>query len=253
MSQRSKWLLRDPSPEAEARLFCLPYSGVGASVFRQWPSHVGPLEVCPLQLPGRENRIGEEAYQDFDAFAADAAEALRDHLDRPYAVFGHCMGSILAHALVRALRDLDVRQPERLYVSSSRVPHWPPDRRYRLPEPGAVGVYHPDMSEDQLGEEVNRVARSVGQGDIHPDLLPLAVRVLRKDLDMSFGYAPDLEPVDCPITTVAWTDDGDIAPAEMLAWEECGPVAHHVLHGDKVTFLDAPQALLDIIEKDFGA
>jgi surfactin synthase thioesterase subunit len=251
MSQRTKWLLRDPSPDAEARLFCLPYSGVGASVFRRWPGHVGPLEVCPLQLRGRENRIGEAADKTFGRFAEDAADALTPHLDRPYAVFGHCMGSILAHALVTELRDREVRQPERLFVSSSRVPHWPPDRRYRMPAPGAVGVYHPSMTEEQLTAEVSNVSRVVGGSELHPDLVPLAMRVLRADLEMCFGYAPGLSETGCPISTIGWTDDADVRPDEMLEWQACGPTTHHVLPGDKLTFLDAPAELQEVVEKDF--
>ncbi|GLZ35173.1 thioesterase [Lentzea sp. NBRC 105346] len=246
MSHRTKWLLRNPAPDAEARLFCLPYSGVGASVFRRWPTHIGPLEVVPLQLPGRENRIGQPGYRDFPTFAKDAAEALEPYLDRPYAVFGHCMGAILAHALVTELPE-----PQRLYVSSSRVPHWAPDRRYRMPAPGSVGVYHPSMTEEQLAAEVSRVARTVGGADLHPDLVPLALRVLRGDLEMCFGYAPPLTPTGCPISTIGWTDDADVSPDEMGVWQEVAPTTHHVLPGDKLTFLEAPAELQELIEKDF--
>lgn len=32
---RRKWFLREPSPESAVRVFCLPYSGCGASMYRQ--------------------------------------------------------------------------------------------------------------------------------------------------------------------------------------------------------------------------
>ena len=49
---------RDPAP---VQLFCLPYAGGGASAFRRWPAEFGPdVEVLPVQLPGRENRISED-------------------------------------------------------------------------------------------------------------------------------------------------------------------------------------------------
>lgn len=251
--QHTPWLLREPAADAPARIFCLPYSGVGASVFRRWPRRIGPLEVCPLQPPGRENRISHDGVAGFGEFGGLAADALRPYLDRPYAVFGHCMGALLAHSLVTAIGGRELRPPTILFVSSSRVPHWPPERRYRLPAPGATGVYHPSMTNEQLAEQVSKVSTAVGQGELHPDLVPIALRVLRADLDMCFNYAPP-GPVRtvCPITTIAWDEDVDVRAEEMLAWQECGPVVHRTAPGSKLTFLDAPPELLRIIDDDFA-
>ncbi|MFF5535962.1 thioesterase II family protein [Streptomyces cinerochromogenes] len=254
MSQRSgTWLLREPSAHADARLFVMPYSGVGASVFRHWPERFGPVEVCPVQPPGRENRLGHAPYETFEEFGADCARALLPYTDRPYAVFGHCMGALLAHALVTALAAERAPAPRRLFVSSSRVPHWPPERRYRMPAPGATGVYHPSMTDDQLREQVQRVSRLLGQGELHPDLVPMALRVLRADLRMCFGYRPAAaEPVNCPVTAISWEDDSDVRPEEMTYWSACGPLSSHTLPGGKWTVLDATAPLADVIERDFG-
>src|SRR5579862_3518131 len=56
-----EWLpYRKARPDARIRLFCFAYAGGTASMFRGWqerlPSHV---EVCAVQLPGRESRIQE--------------------------------------------------------------------------------------------------------------------------------------------------------------------------------------------------
>ena len=54
-----------PSPEAGLRVFCLPYAGKGASVYRQWwESSDRRVEFVPVQLPGRENRVRERPVQD---------------------------------------------------------------------------------------------------------------------------------------------------------------------------------------------
>ncbi|SPE48331.1 Linear gramicidin dehydrogenase LgrE [Streptomyces netropsis] len=253
MSQRSvNWLLREPSQHATARLFVMPYSGVGASVFRRWPERFGPLEVCPVQPPGRENRLGQPPNETFEEFGAECAEALRPYTDRPYAVFGHCMGALLAHAFVTSAAPGN-GPPERLFVSSSRVPHWPPERRYRLPAADATGVYHPSMTDDQLREQVQRVSRMLGQGELHPDLIPMALRVLRADLRMCFGYRPDAaRRTGCPVTAISWQDDTDVRPEEMTHWSDCGPLSGHTLPGGKWTVLDATAELAEVIERDFG-
>jgi len=43
-----------PNPKAVMRLFCFPYAGGAASVFRDWSDGLPTdVEVCPVQLPGR--------------------------------------------------------------------------------------------------------------------------------------------------------------------------------------------------------
>src|SRR2546421_12668903 len=58
------WFVRHrPNDSARLRLFCLPYAGGGASIFRSWPEGLPEsVEVCAIQLPGREARLGEPAY-----------------------------------------------------------------------------------------------------------------------------------------------------------------------------------------------
>lgn len=46
-----------PNPRARLRLFCFPFAGGGASVFRAWPAEAIPqIEIVPMQLPAA--RIG---------------------------------------------------------------------------------------------------------------------------------------------------------------------------------------------------
>jgi surfactin synthase thioesterase subunit len=253
MNATGKWLLRNPLPASPARLFCLPYSGTGASSLRQWPARIGTLEVCPVQLPGRENRIREQPYRDVTRLAADAADGLMPTLDRPYALFGHCMGALLAHALAARLEELGSRPPTLLIVSSAAVPHLPPSRRYRTPSPGLSGFYHPAMSDAELTAEMRNVARALGT-EVLPELVPLALRVLRADVELCYAYRLDApRPVRCPIAALGWTADPEVTPGQMDDWRDYGEVRRHDLDGDKMAYLKAPRALLRVIESDFAA
>lgn len=246
--KKNKWLATPPRSDVAARVFCLPFAGTGAGLLRQWPARLGDIELCRVQLPGRENRIREPHFTDFDSYAESTAEGLADALDRPYALFGHCMGALLAHRLAVRLAELPVRPPDRLIVSSSLPPHFPPAKRYRPPEPGAIGIYHPMMSDDELAEEMRRVARAQGQQDILPELLPIAVAVLRKDLDACYAYAPrEPVPLDCPVVTIGWTRDPDVAPEDMAEWRGYGTLTRYTLEGDKLSFIRAPQTLMTVL------
>ncbi|MCX4521951.1 alpha/beta fold hydrolase [Streptomyces anulatus] len=252
MRSTGGWFLHPPSPDAEARLFCLPYAGTGASSYRRWPSRIGELEVCAVQPPGREGRIREAPYETFDAFAEGVAEALRPYLDRPYALFGHCMGALLGHALAARLETLEVCRPSLLVVSSAKVPHEPPERRYRPPRPGLKGVFHPSMTDAQFAGEIQAVVDGTGGGEVLPELVPLAVRVLRNDVEMCFRYtATGPRRLTSPITAIGWTDDPETAPADMSQWHAYGSVRQRVLAGGKLTYLSAPAALTRLIDEEF--
>lgn len=240
-TRKPRWLLRPPEPDTD-RLFCFPFAGTGASSYRSWPNRIGPMEVCPVQLPGRENRLREEPYHDFETFAAEAADALDEHLDRPYALFGHCMGALLAYALLVRLQETGRRLPERLFVSSSLVP-----------SRGFFGLFHPSMSDERLTEELARVARAMGgSGEMLPELVDIAIALLRNDMDMCLHYAPPGPvPLEAPITAIAWTDDPDVPPGEMREWNDYGEVRHHLLPGDALTYLTAPAELIELIAHDY--
>jgi surfactin synthase thioesterase subunit len=239
VSQPSQWLLREPAPGGGPLLFCFPYAGAGASSLRRWPSRIGQIEVLPVQLPGRENRILEPQYRDFEVFAEDAALALRPYLERPYAVIGHCMGALLAHAFTTRARELG-RPPGRLFVSASLVP-----RR------GFYGFYHPWMSDQRIARELQRVATDLGDGDLPDELLSLSVGILRQDVQMCLGYQPPAEFLGVPITAIGWADDPDVSVGDLTEWQEYGKTREYLLPGDPLTFLACPGGIRKIIEDDF--
>ena len=59
------WVTRSvPNPNAKLRLFCFPYAGGGASIYRGWPDELPhEIEVCAVQLPGRETRMHEQPFE----------------------------------------------------------------------------------------------------------------------------------------------------------------------------------------------
>jgi surfactin synthase thioesterase subunit len=238
------WLLREPDDSARARLFCLPVSGMGATVFRRWPGTIGDVEVCPVQMPGRENRMREAGYEDMELFAGDAAAALAPYLDRPYAFFGHCLGGRLGYALALASVKRGLPAPARLFASSCLAPH----------EGGRFGPYLPEMTDDEYIAALQKGSADRGEAVPDPELLGVVVRVLRKDVVLSCGYrpaGPDGTPL--AVTTIGWTADGDVAPDQMGQWEPYGDLRHVVLTGDEHTFRAAPDALQQLIGADMKA
>lgn len=240
----ARWLLRRPKDDAPARLFCFPYSGVGASMYSAWPERVGPAEVCLVQTPGRENRIREPHFGSFEALADQLAEALLPHLDRPFAFFGHCGGALPGFALAVHLHQCGLPTPARIFISSQVAPHEAPYGRFL------------SMTDDELEVELSELTRALGV-EPHPDLVKLGLSVLRADLEAQKRYRL-ARPVVLPsaFTVIGWADDKEVPPALVGGWTEYGEqgaVRFVTLPGAHYEFLSAPRLLLDEMAADMTA
>jgi surfactin synthase thioesterase subunit len=235
-----KWLLRKPSSEARARVFCFPYSGVGASMYNKWPQFAGTVELCPVQLPGRENRIKEPHYGSYEALAELVAEGIEPYLDRPFGLFGHCGGALAAFATALRLAQLAAPNPACLFVSSQVAPHEPPYGRFLR------------MTDAELRDELAVLTIAMG-GRPHPDALDFGLDILRADIVANQAYqltGPRSLMTD--LYAIGWKGDVEIRPDQMGGWRAfVSPdrLFTSVLDGEHHTFLGAPSSLLDLFQR----
>jgi surfactin synthase thioesterase subunit len=235
-----RWFMRTPSADVGARLFCVPYSGCGASMYRAWPPVIRDVEICPIQPPGRENRLRDQPAATYQEMAAEMSEALLPYLDRPFAFFGHCASALPGYEAVLRLVERGYPQPSRLFVSSQVAPHQGPHGRFLA------------MTDDELRAEVRELIIQVG-GNPLPSLLDLSLEVLRADIEMNRRYRL-AEPVrlPCPITAIGWRQDAEVDPALMTGWRDCGEAVFRLLDGKHYRFMDAPPELMNVFLSDLG-
>ncbi|MEU2168878.1 thioesterase domain-containing protein [Micromonospora chersina] len=228
-------------PQAPVRLFCLPYAGAGASAFRRWQEAIGPdVEVLPVQLPGRENRINEDPRFD----VAEVAEAIAARADRPYVLYGHSMGGRLGFEVVRELRRTGGPLPLRLYVGGARAPH--------VTAPGLFD----GLSRADDEELLRRLADGGGlpaELFAHPELVELLLPLLRADFGRVDGYryVPG-EPLPVPIVAFSGRDDRAVTREQNAAWAEhtAAGFTLHELAGGHFFLHDQLPELLALIRAD---
>lgn len=110
------------SPEAKARLVCLPHAGGSATFYFPVAKALAPdVEVLAVQYPGRQDRRHEPFLTSIGALADRVADLLRDKTDRPLALFGHSMGAMVAYETARRL-ERDGVPVAGLFVSGRRAP-----------------------------------------------------------------------------------------------------------------------------------
>jgi surfactin synthase thioesterase subunit len=232
----SPWFVRPPSTGHPARIFCFPFSGSGASAFSAWPAAIDGAEVCPVQFPGRENRLAHPHYGTYENLADGLVEPLVPLLEGPFAFFGHCAGALPAYETVLRLADRGLPTPDCLFVSGQPAPHDASRDRMLT------------MTEPELRAEVESFIRSRGI-EPRPDMVDMGLAVLLRDHAAAGAYRRE-EPaaVPCPIVVLHWREDPDVSLDELQGWRPYSDsVEFRVVDGGHYDFMDAPDELLKLL------
>ena len=243
---RSRWVqVSRPRPDARLRLICLPAAGGGASRYRDWPAHLpDEVEVVSVQLPGRESRFTEAPIESMEQLVGPLLDGLASYLTRPFALFGHSMGALIAFELVRRMRPSGLA-PVHLFASGRRAPHLPrrsPDW-HTVPDPeflttiGALGGIPPEL---------------LAESQFLDTMLPM----LRADCTLSETYVlGPQEPLSCPVSAFGGLRDKEVPPEDVRAWSRhtTGPFRVHLLPGEHFFVDSARPDLLRLVGSELGS
>jgi medium-chain acyl-[acyl-carrier-protein] hydrolase len=244
-SPEGRWIkVLESRPGARLRLFCFPYAGGGASVYRGWPSGLpGGVEVVGVQAPGRESRWREEPFRRLAPMADEAARALAPQLDRPFAFFGHSLGAALAFEVTRRLLRGSGPRPRHLFVSGRPAPRVPRE------EP----PIH-DLPREEFVTELRRYSGTPEEVLQNQELMDLLEPLLRADFAVSetYDYDPLEEPLPIPLTVLGGVADDEVPPENLEPWrlETRGAFQKHLLDGGHFFLHERREEVLRIVSRD---
>lgn len=243
----SAWLAyRRVNPQAGLRLFCFPYAGGSASIFAAWPNQLPThIEVCPVQLPGRETRIKEAPYKRLTMLVEALARELSPFLDKPFAFFGHSMGALISFELTRHLRRTGGPQPGHLFVSAARAPHTPDT------EPP---IHHlPEKEFIEALKAYNGTPEPVLQ---HEELMEIILPYLRADFEICETHTYQAEePLPMPFTVLGGWEDKKIEANQLGAWRDLtsSTCTIKMFSGDHFFLLKYRQQILETISSQLSS
>jgi len=199
-------------------LFCLPYAGGSAVIYREWASRLPAwIRVMPLHMPGRGVRHRMRPMHLWPDLLDLLVDDVRPFIAQPFAIFGHSMGALVGVELAHALRRRHEVAPVWFGASACRAPsrrepelHW-----LTCPEPEFLDEVRSlkGMPEELLG---NR------------EFMDLVLPFLRADFHLcgSYAYRPR-DPLECAMLVLGGKQDNEIAgdPENLAAWarETTGP------------------------------
>jgi medium-chain acyl-[acyl-carrier-protein] hydrolase len=197
-----------------------------------------------VQLPGRETRLREAPFLDLDTAIAAVTGVLQPLLDRPYALFGHSMGALLAFEVARTLIEKGQRPPAHLFVSGRRAPHitshgQPP---YELPD-------------NEFLDYLRRLNGTPEEVLRHKELMDFYLPIIRADFRLAHNYEyRAAEPLPVPITALGGRDDPAASEDGLRAWqrETARSFDLHILPGDHFYIGVYPRDVVRIITDELG-
>lgn len=213
--KHSNWfVLPQPNDRSRLRLFCFPYAGGGASLFRRWsqffPSEV---EVRAVQLPGREERASDPLIRDLDYLLLVLFDEFKSHLDKPFLLFGHSLGALIAYRLTTIFQQRQLPLPAYLIVSGARAPHLPLTRTTPISQ----------LSDSEFIQELrdlNGIPKPILQDE---EVLSYYLPLLRADFALSERSRSRMaaaRKLECSVLALGGVEDTDAPKKDIEAWQE---------------------------------
>lgn len=224
-------------------LFMLPWGGGNAKSYDAWaelmPKHV---RAYVLELPGRGARAADAPMREMEGLVAAAAAAMKPHLDEPFAIFGHSVGSVMAWAIARHVERIHGRTPLVAVCSGHTSPSRPTTDMHA-------------WSDARLADELRGWGNVDEESLQDPDVLSFLLRTLRADFAITETFCGTerqaaLGRLACPLVVCGGTRDPLVPPGDLEAWRGVGDARARVYEGDHFYLVDdatAPAFVADLV------
>lgn len=240
----NSWLTcAQPNPQAKMRLFCFPYAGGSAQLYHKWAAKLpSTVEVCPVQLPGRGNRMKDPPFQQLMPLVKAISTAILPYLHKPFCFFGYSMGAMISFELTRLLQAEYALQPLHLFVAGRTAPQVvvTEPHTYHLPEP-------------EFLQSLNDLNGTPKELLANAELMQLMIPLLRADFEVcqTYSFVPGPR-LDCPMAVYGGTQDEHVTLENYEAWKEqtTGPFKLTMYDGDHFFIHSHQQQLLQALAEE---
>jgi medium-chain acyl-[acyl-carrier-protein] hydrolase len=199
-----------PAPRLHApfRLFCLPYAGGSSTTYLNWAHELDlRVELVCVDLPGRGRRFDEVPIDRLDRLVEQLCGELLPWLDRPFCLFGHSNGALVAFELARRLQQVG-SCPEIFFASAKNAPSLVDEQD---------GLH--TLSDAELIEELRDDGATPTEFFKTPELLELFLPVLRADFALSGTYQYQAaEPIAGNLVMLGGAEDECMNAVDREAW-----------------------------------
>ncbi|AZE63469.1 MULTISPECIES: thioesterase II family protein [Pseudomonas] len=225
------------------RLICFPYAGGSGNIYEEWQGLIGSnVEVCAAQLPGRGARFNEPKHITLGDLLDECEEAILPLLDRPFAIFGHSLGAVVAFAFAQRLEKLG-KVPQHLFVSGASAP-----------VDGSEYKKTRDLNDQELVEWMSEINGTPVELMNDPELMEIALPILRADFAIASSYKHVDARLKTSATVFGGSEDKNIPVEQLSSWGNLvtGRVQVEVIQGDHFFIHGNEKVVITAIRRTLG-
>lgn len=162
------------------KLLCFPYAGGSSfSIYRQWTKWLSPVQLIPIELPGRGAKMEEPLLYSLEELEENLfQDIVQNHIqenDR-VALFGHSMGSLLAYRIGMRLGTNTSYSLAHIFLSGFDPLHLPRKK-----------IYH-TMTDSKFTYEISELGGTPVEVMQHESMRNTFLPILRADLQVVETY-----------------------------------------------------------------
>lgn len=207
------WIVQfDQKENAKINLICFHYAGGSASFFAKWNEFVGPnIQLIAVQLPGRRARLHEKPLRRISEIVSAFDQAVKPFLNKPFAVIGYSLGSVLAFEWIRLLQDRQGLAPIFFFPMACSAP------QISLGYPKIHQMVDKEFLE-MMGQLFGAIPNSVLSD---PDMIAAMLPGMKADIEVLETYRfQENRKLNVPILAIGGDMDPATTSAGLAAWQE---------------------------------
>ena len=224
-------------------LICLPYAGGSSTFYNKWKQFLpSNIEMGIYELAGRGTRASDSTnYACIEDIAADLFSQMdADNLfNKPYYLFGHSLGALIAVKLCNLIREKGKMLPAHLFASGEGAPtHTREQKKLHL------------LNDQEFVSELKKLGGMTDDFFNYPELQEYYLPILRNDLMIAeTAVFNGILPFDFNMSVLVgkedtWTVD------QIYKWNSytIGICSFHFFNGGHFYLTDCGKEIIHIIK-----
>lgn len=224
-------------------LICLPYAGGSSTFYNKWKQFLpSNIEMGIYELAGRGTRASDSTnYACIEDIAADLFSQMdADNLfNKPYYLFGHSLGALIAVKLCNLIREKGKMPPAHLFASGEGAPtHTREQKKLHL------------LNDQEFVSELKKLGGMTDDFFNYPELQEYYLPILRNDLMIAeTAVFNGILPFDFNMSVLVgkkdtWTVD------QIYKWNSytSGVCSFHFFNGGHFYLTDYGKEIIHIIK-----